>query len=51
MKVDVLIVYAFGFVLALAGVALLTKSPATVMIVMGLLAISFARWADGRDLQ
>ena len=46
MNRDAAIIYAAGASFVLVGVALMTRSPSTTLIALGLLAISFVRWAD-----
>ena len=46
MNRDAAIIYAAGASFVIMGVVLLTRSPATTLIALGLLAICFVRWAD-----
>lgn len=46
MNRDAAIIYAAGASFVIVGVVLLTRSPATTLIALGLLAICFVRWAD-----
>lgn len=49
MNRDAFILYVGGGVMILIGVGWLTRSTSATMIVAGILAIGFARWAESHN--